>query len=224
MEWLTGQVGYRGGDGALTGQERFDMVSHAGGYGLSALCRLFDADLVREVSLAMDRHWRPLDGFCRLVRGGRICSSQWFDVGEDGVRVAARVDGRALPDRHIPLDRPLRYLGLHPLQGDALMAAVRGTEEPGLFRRIPAVTNSVSPNGDEDIGAQLIGIDAAYIGPAKVEVPAGLFDASQYRLRWRDDWPPANLWVARDFPLFLRMDWALTPMVYELLEVTGWRG
>ncbi|MET0241223.1 MAG: hypothetical protein ABW184_15125 [Sphingobium sp.] len=211
---LSGRIDYRT-DGIVTGHEHFDIVSHAGGHILRALCVLDDADLVRDVTLAMDRQWRPLDGYCRVTHGGVTQAGLWFDVEEDGVVVSARVGGQRLPIQRIATDGPLLYLGLHPLQGDGLISLVRGAGRPGEFLPIQAVTNSISPNGDEDIAAQSMVIDVAYLGETQVIVRAGAFPARHYRLRWREDWPAADLWVRAD-GLFLKMLWAVVPTVYEL--------
>ncbi|HEX7873092.1 MAG TPA: hypothetical protein VF475_09285 [Sphingobium sp.] len=214
---LSGRIDYRTGD-VITGHERFDIAHHAGGHILRALCVLDDADLIRDVTIAMDRQWRPLDGYCRITRGGVTEATLWFDVDGEGVDVAAHIGDRRLPVQRIATDGPLPYLGLHPLQGDGLISLVRGTAQPGIFLPIQTVTNSISPNGDEAIAAQSMTIDVAYVGEEAVEVPAGHFAGLRYQLRWREDWPPADLWVRSD-GLFLRMVWALVPTVYELARL-----
>lgn len=214
---LSGRIDYRTDD-IVTGQEHFDLTSHAGGHILRALCVLDDADLLRDVTIALDAQWRPLDGYCRITRGGVAEAALWFDVDGEGVEVAARISDRRLPVQRIATDGRLPYLGLHPLQGDGLISLVRGTTQPGVFLPIETVTNSISPNGDEAIAAQLMTIDVAFIGEEDVEVAAGRFTALHYQLRWREDWPPADLWVRAD-GLFVRMIWALVPTIYELARL-----
>jgi hypothetical protein len=217
---LSGRIAYRGPDGHETGHEHFDLSSHSGGHMLRALCVLDDAALLRDVSLSMGRDWQPQDGYCRLVRDGREDAALWFDVGVDAVRVEGRVAGVPLPGRQIPTGGPLVYLGLHPLQGDALIVETRGTDRPGMFVPIKALTNSISPNGDEAVGACPVRIDVAYMGPADVSVIAGDFAGRHYQLRWRDEWPPADLWVRREDCLFLAMRWSHVPTTYELTAFT----
>ena len=207
---VSGRIGYFT-DGLETGRERFEILRHDGGHILRALCEIDDEALLRDVTLAMDADWRPIDGFCRLVKGGEPLATMWFDVGADAVRVF----GRHGAEQRLPTPGRLAYLGLHPLQGDALIAAIRGTDAPGRFVAIDAVTNSVSPNGDEGDRAVPVRIDVAYVGVEDISVVAGDFAALRYAVRWRDDWPAADLWVRADFT-FLRMRWALVPTVYEL--------
>lgn len=59
-------------------------------------------------------------------------------------------------------------------------------------------------------------IEVAYIGEETISVIAGRFDAPRYAVRWREDWPAADLWVRGGDHLFLRMQWALVPTTYEL--------
>jgi len=213
---LSGRIAYRAVDGSETGHEHFDLSSHTGGHILRALCVLDDAALLRDVSLSMGPDWKPRDGYCRLVREGREEAALWFDVGADSVRVEGRIAGAALPSQRIPTDGPLAYLGLHPLQGDALIVQVRGTDQPGIFLPVEALTNSISPNGDEAVGACPVRIDVAYMGDTQISVAAGDFAARHYQLCWRDDWPAADLWVRRRDCLFLAMRWSHVPTTYEL--------
>lgn len=214
---VTGTIGYFT-DGWETGRERFEILHHVGGHVLRAVCEIDDEALLRDVTLSMDADWRARDGFCRIVKAGIPYATMWFDVGNDSVRMAARV-GTLASDVTLATLARIPYLGLHPLQGDALIAAIRGTEDPGRFIGIAAVTNSVSPNGDEACGAVPLCIDVAYLGKEAISVVAGDFAARRYAIRWRDDWPAADLWVCDSDFTFLRMRWDQVPTVYELTSV-----
>lgn len=213
---LRGEIAYRGDDGAYLGREYFDLSSHRGGHVLRAQCLLDDARLIRDVTLSMAPDWSPLDGYCRIDRQGHTESIIWFRIGQDGVHVDQSLRGQLLPQQHLPLEAPLPYLGLHPLQGDALIVEQRGTDAPGQYRAVAAVTNSISPNGDEAVGAQRMQIHVAYLGRENISVTAGTFTARHYALRWRDDWPPADLWVRQEDNLFLLMRWPMISTWYEL--------
>ncbi len=211
---VAGTIGYFT-DGRETGRERFEILHHASGHVLRALCEIDDEALLRDVTLSMDADWRARDGFCRIVKAGAPLATMWFDVGDDAVRMSGRIGTRA-SDIIVPSRARIAYLGLHPLQGDALIAAIRGTDDPGCFIGIDAVTNSVSPNGDEACGAVPVRIDVAYLGCEEISVVAGDFAARRYAIRWRDDWPAADLWVRDADFTFLRMRWDQVPTVYEL--------
>jgi hypothetical protein len=210
-----GTIAYRDADGAQTGHESFDLVQGCGGQRLlRALCIMNDIGLVREVSIGMGADWRPTDGQCRLWQAGAAPSLLRFAVETRAVQVWGDDEAQTLPT-----PAPLPYLGLHPLAGDALVIHQRGTDAPGQYRPIDAVTNSISPNGDAP-GANLacaMQIGVAYMGRGPCQVAAGQFDAWHYRLMWRDDWPPADLWVRAGDGLFLLMRWPLVPAWFELV-------
>lgn len=215
---LHGKIVYRGADGGEVGREHFDLSSHRGGHILRALCVLDDVELVRDVTLAADPDWLPQEGYCRITRGGVDEAAFWFRVEDSGVAVDLSLAGVRQPPEFIPTSARLPYLGLHPLQGDALIVERRGTADIGAFKAIDTVTNSVSPNGDEKVGGHKMQIHAAYLGEDEIEVAAGRFSARHYALRWRDDWRPADLWVRRDDNLFLCMRWTMIENWYELAE------
>lgn len=205
----SGRIAYRNGAGQEAGHETFDLIAAQGRRLLRALCVMEDIGLIREVSIGMDDHFRPRDGQCRIWQGGEE-SLMRFDIAPDQARCGNDI---------LPLAAPLPYLGLHPLSGDALIIHQRGTDAPGDYRSIAAVTNSISPNGEEDPHMQAMEIAVAYIGPGEIDVAAGRFAAWHYRLRWREDWPPADLWVRAGDGLFLMMRWA---MVEAWFELTHW--
>ena len=219
-----GKIAYRDAQGAETGREWFDLWQVPGGHLLRALC-VIDADgqgggdLVRDVSLAMDEHWRPRDGWSRVMAPLRGDDALWFRVGEKDVLVDSRLDGKDKPQALLALGTRLPYLGLHPLQGDALVAMARGRDAPGEYRAVLSATNSVSPNGDGAPGGQTLDIQAAWIGEEELEVPAGRFAADHFRLIWRCDWPPADVWVRRGDCLFLKMVWPVVPGDFVLEEL-----
>ena len=219
----SGRIAYLSPDGAETGHERFDLITQDGGVVLRAFCVMDDVALTRDVTLAMDGQWRPLDGFCRITRRGRREAALWFDVGSTKVRLYGRIGENAPEFVTLPINQPLAYLGLHPLQGDALIVNVRGTDRPCEFVPIAAVTNSISPNGDEAVGARRVTIDVAYLGEEEITVAAGHFAARHYALRWDPAWPAADLWVRREDCIFLAMTWSFVPTRYELtaLEETA---
>ncbi|WP_157098812.1 hypothetical protein [Novosphingobium rosa] len=216
---IAGRIAYRDAQGRDTGYETFERLTLPGGHLLRAWCALRDAGLWREVSLAMDADWRPRDGFCRLWHADGRMTQMGFQVSDSAVQVSAAQDGIAQPLQIIPTPGRLPYLGLHPLMGDALIVHARGQGEPGQFLPVQAVTNAIDPDGDGHGPAQAMVIEAALIEPCDLTVAAGSFAAWHYRLRWRDDWPPADLWVRQGDGLFLSMHWSLTGASYELVAL-----
>lgn len=211
-----GRIAYRDADGAEVGREWFDLCRVPGGHLLRALCVIDGEDLVRDVSVALDSQWRPRDGWSRVMRSGQGDDALWFRARDGEVLVDSRIGGEDQPQARVRVAGRLPYLGLHPLQGDALVAMARGRDVPGTFRAVPSLTNSISPSGDEAPGARSLDIMAAFVGEEDLTVPAGTFRADRFALVWRADWPPADLWVLAGDCLFLKMTWPLVPGDYVL--------
>lgn len=220
---ISGRIVYLAGDARQavreTGRERFELIASAAGVTIRAFCEMDDVALTRDVTLAMDDQWRPLDGFCRITRQGVREAALWFDVGARDVTLNGWIGGARVASTTLPLSEPLLYLGLHPLQGDALIVNARGIDRPGEFVSIACATNSISPDGDEAVGVRPVTIDVAYCGEEQLTVPAGSFAARRYALRWDPSWPPADLWVRRDDCVFLKMYWSHVDARYELVDL-----
>lgn len=216
---VRGQIDYLAGDGGTVGRERFELRAHAHGGSLRAVCELDDAELLRDVTIAFDQSWRPLDGFCRVTRAGVMAGSSWFSFDACGADVESRVRNRGRMTQRFERGSPWPYLGLHPLQGDALVTLHADEANPGRYVAVPALTNSVSENGDQDLIATVVSIEVAALGPESISVRAGDFRARRFAVRWHPDWPPATLWVREEDCLFLKLTWEQVANTYELAEL-----
>lgn len=218
--FYAGRISYVGPQGEI-GREWFESVPFVGGGGrtLRAFCEMDEVGISRDVTMALDAHSRPLDGFVRIVQGGAVSGSSLFLVGPGGVDCEGMTRDHGRVSQHKPVPGMLPYLGLHPLVGDALVAPLRGTDAPGEFRMIHGITNSHSPNGELGLLAMPTHIDVAYAGEESVEVPAGRFDTHRYALRWNPAWPPADMWVHGPLALFVLMRWSMIDTRYELIEL-----
>ena len=217
MDFQSGRISYRNSNGE-TGREWFEMVRHAGGRSLRAFCEMDDLDLSRDVTIALDTQHRPLDAFVRVIKGGQVIGSTLFLVAHRQLRCQGRIHHLGMVDQVVPLARPLSYLGLHPLVGDALIACARGIGNAGSYLPVACHTNSQSPAGDEGLMAIPVTIEVAYVGEEELHVEAGTYAARAYRLRWKAEWEPAYLWVHGEDALFLKLDWPMLDLSYELVE------
>ena len=217
-QYFAGRIGYFGPSGE-NGREWFEMLPRARGQTVRAFCEMDELELTRDVTLSLDADGRPQDAFVRITQHGRVLGSTWFLVGEDEIHCEGITADLGRVSQKRPLSGPLHYLGLHPLVCDGLIALSRGTSRPGEFVARDIITNSLSPNGEQGLIAIPSVIDVAYLGDESVTVSAGQFDARHYALRWRPDWPPADLWVHGSSALFLRLTWTMIDSRYELMEV-----
>ncbi|TXS92029.1 hypothetical protein FV139_14990 [Parahaliea maris] len=217
---VRGRIAYWGEGQTLLGQERFELAQHTGGSTLRALCEMNDIGLLRDVSIALDSKGWPLDGFCRLTRHGQVVASSWYAFNMQQIAVESTITGMGRLSQRFDNSEPYRYLGLHPLQGDALVTCHVDNSRPGEYRVVRGLTNSISENGDEDLRATPVNIEVAWLGHELLEVAAGAFAARKLALRWHPDWPPAYIWVREDDCLFLKMTWEQVNTWYELVELS----
>lgn len=217
---ISGRISYSRA-GEETGREWFDLIGHpiSGARTLRAFCQMDDAGITRDVTYLLDAAFRPVDAFCRVTTDGAVSGSALFLCSADALDCEALTAELGRVSQHIAIQGPAGYLGLHPLVGDALAAHMRGRTQPGEFLPVAGFTNSISPNGDKGLIATPVVIEAAYVGPEEVSVPAGTFVAERFALRWSPEWPPADLWVTGPEALFVRMHWSLVDAIYELTEL-----
>ncbi len=154
----------------------------------------------------------------RVIQGGEVLGSTLFQLEAGSLRCSGRITGVGEIDQRLRLERPLNYLGLHPLVGDALIAVARGTGKVGVYTPIACYSNSQSPAGETGLYAMPVTIDVAYVGEVVLQVAAGRYVAREYALRWKPEWEPARLWVHGDDALFLRLEWPMLGVRYELVE------
>lgn len=216
----SGTIGYRNYRDELVGKEQFSINYTNDGMTLNAQCELQEFALQRHVNIAMDDRWLPTHGDLSLKRHHKFLLNSEFDVSNELIKVHNQRAGEECLEQAIPNTPGIKHLGLHPLQGDALITKqLPHILRPNKYYSIPAVTNSVSENGLEDKQASLLNIALAYCGIEPVKVTAGQFMARRYKLCWHPKWPPAYLWTMVDEPVFLKMVWSHVPYWYELMEV-----
>ena len=207
------------GPAGVNGREWFEMVPHAGGRTLRAFCEMDDIGLSRDVTMALDAQSKPIDGYVRIIQHGAVRGSTLFLAGEKSIDCEGATQELGRVSQRKPLPAPLQYLGLHPLVGDALVTLSRGTDAPGEFRTVHGITNSTSPNGELGLLAMPTAIDVAFLGDETIDVPAGRFAAQHFALRWRPEWPAADIWVHGPLAMFLRLTWSMIDARYELVQL-----
>ncbi|MGA0055023.1 MAG: hypothetical protein ACO3JI_08340 [Steroidobacteraceae bacterium] len=218
MRALAGTITYFGPSGE-SGREWFEMIPHAAGRTLRALCRMDDVDVWRDVSICLDDNSRPRDAHIRVVQGGIVRGSMSYSTTPNALLYHGMTEEHGSVNERISLSAPLDYLGLHPLVGDALISCQRGQDKAGVFRTVRGYTNSKSANGETGLLAYPSAIEVAFVGMETVQTAAGIFDGQHYQLRWQPQWPVADLWVNGDDGLFLRLTWDLNQSRYELTEL-----
>jgi hypothetical protein len=218
-KYLTGRIAYWGPEQTLIGQECFVLAFHAHGSSFRAFCEMDDIGLLRDVSISLNQDWQPIDGFCRITKKGQVAAATWFSFYPDKVIVEGEVVGEGRLSQRFVNQAPFTYLGLHPLQGDALVTTQVDKSKPGEYVTVQGLTNSLSENGDQGLTAIPVSIEVAYLHNEKLTVAAGYFEARKYALRWQTHWPLAYVWVREGDFVFLKMTWEKVKTCYELIEL-----
>ena len=214
---ISGTIAYWGKNNTAIGTEHFQLAFHNKGCSFRAFCELDDIDLLRDVTVAFTSSWQPIDGFSRITQAGQVVASNWFIFNKDKVNVKSTELGLGEVTQQFTNTVPFQYLGLHPLQNDALITTQVDKSAPKQYITIKGITNSLSENGDQGLAAIPVNIEVAYLGNEALTVKAGTFNARKYALRWQPHWPPAYVWVQDEAPVFLKMTWEKIDNWYELV-------
>jgi len=191
-----GKISYLDNAGREWGREEFSGSVHARGRSLRAVCEMDEARLLREVSWAVTETWRPREGFVRNVRDGQTIGSCWYSVTGEMVECEGITAEEGRISRRIEAARPIDFLGMHPLTGDAITAMVRGTDQPGQEQTLLCAANSMAHLGDEGLSLMLVEPVVAFIAHEQITVGAGTFDALHYTIRWSDQVPHlTDYWI-----------------------------
>lgn len=176
-----------GREGHERGREFFTIVVHEDGRRtLNAHCEIDDPPpVVRDVTLSFDVERRPTDALVRLSVGDRFMGASWFRFGarelecEGYTALEGRVSQRA------EVTAPITAFGTHPIQADALLMSLARRDAGPAWQRFPELWMcSLDHRGAT--GPMLVkhpsGLRLAFVGPERVTVPVGTFDAWHFRI------------------------------------------
>jgi hypothetical protein len=208
-----GRILYHRGD-KIAGREDFAIDVRKGSRTIRAYCEMEEGALTRDASWTLGGDMKPLEGHVRVVQAGKQTGSAWYRFTEDEVECEALTATLGRTSQRLP--SRARYLGLHPLIGDGMIALARGTGDPGREEAVESVTCSYDINGETSLVALPIDIGATFVGKEELTVPAGSFTADRYALRWQPQWPAADLWVHGEDAVFLRLDWSFSGLSSRL--------
>lgn len=192
----SGRITYLDAAGREWGRESFSATVHSHGRTLRALCEMDEARLFRDVNWSVGPDWTPRDGFVRNARDGTTIGTCWYRIDGTTAECEGVTETHGRVTRRLTADGPIRFLGMHPLVGDSSIAAARGVSEPGRELPVTCAVNSLAPLGDEGLDIRLLAPLVAYIGPERITVGAGTFDAQHFTIRWSERVPEVtDFWV-----------------------------
>ncbi len=192
--------------GQQRGREHFILTTQADGVRvLHAHCEIDDApNVVRDVMLSLDGAGHPIDCSVRLTVGDRYEGSGLMIFGERHAECETlnRRDGRL--HQRIELSERVRWLGAHPISGDALALQCYDLAA-GPGRAFFPNMMLTSPDHRGATGPMLfrLGFGIEYVGRETVEVIAGRFDALHFRYvetagELPEEHPVYDVWCTAD--------------------------
>ena len=199
--------------GEERGREFFTVTKHADGRRtLRAHCQIDDPpNVMRDVTLTVDREWAPREAYVRLSVGDRTMGTTWYRFEDQYAECVGHLADSGRFSQRIDYDQPSELFGTHPIQGDAWhLNAINRANGPctKIFDRF--LMTSLDHRGAT--GPELVWHDAGmkveYVGEDRVTVAAGTFDALHfcYGDRGSDrpgsnesgEHPPYEIWTTAD--------------------------
>jgi len=202
-----------GRKGVERGREDFTITVHGDGRRtIRAYTEIDDApNVMRDVTLSLDKDWRPQDCFVRLSVGDRFVGSSWFRFTETEAECEGYTVAEGRISQRYPLKGKLDAFGTHPIQADAwLMSIFDITRGPGIGLYTNVLLCSLDHRGATGpmIMRHPLGVRLQYVGPDRITVAAGTFDALHYRIIETSEGdetsnepgkhPPYDLWCTPD--------------------------
>lgn len=214
---LRGHIHYTsrkpGREGVERGREYFLITRHGDGRRtLRAHCEIDDPpNVMRDVTLTVDRDWVTRDAFVRLSVGDETFGSSWFRFTDTHAECEGWTSEAGRIAERVEYDRPPPLFGTHPIQGDAWhLNSFDRSRGPGVQIYPRFLMCSLDHRGAT--GPSLVWHDAGmkieWVGEERITVGAGTFDAWHFCYGERDsnrlgsneagEHPPYEVWVTAD--------------------------
>jgi hypothetical protein len=194
------------------GGETFVITTYVdGSRTLRAHCAIDENSprVLRDCVNSYDAQWRPTDSFVRLSVDDKFVGSTWYRFTPELAEAEGYTFQEGRISQRIPLERPLRTFGTHPIQNDAWHTAIYPLEQgPGEFESNDGLMCSFHHRGAD--GPILLRRERPlylkFFGEEKVKVAAGEFDALHFQVgrstddayQGREIHPPYHVWVTAD--------------------------
>lgn len=217
--------------GQERGREYFSITRQADGTRvLHAHCEIDDEpNVIRDVVMALDTDWRPIDCSVRLTVGDRYEGTGLLRFADTFAECETfnRKDGRI--SQRIETPGKVRWLGAHPIIGDALGLRLYDLNK-GPGRDFFPKLMLTSPDHRGATGPMLfsLGWGLEFVGREEVTVAAGTFKALHFRYvdtagQLPEEHPIYDVWCTDDTQyIFLKgAVGGYMQTYYELTELTA---
>ena len=223
-------------EGQERGREHYTITKHGDGRRtLRAHCEIDDApNVLRDVTLTLDKNWTTRDAFVRLSVGDTTVGSSWFLFSDTHATCEGFLSEKGRISELVEYDAPPPIFGTHPIQGDAIhLHAVDRSNGPTVQTFPKFLMSSLDHRGAT--GPSLVwhdpGMIIEYIGEETITVGAGTFDAWHFCYGERNskklgsneagEHPPYEVWVTADNDFIMLRAFVSGYMMthYELMEL-----
>lgn len=175
--------------GERRGGESFELVAHPdGSRTLSISSDLSSRGAWFTVVLRVAGDFRPLEAYASYWNGGRFKGSGRFIV--DGGRMIGEASGPVSGVQRRESAVPARFsIGAHPVSGDGWHTANFDPAGPSQ-QQLNLYSVEASADREQPVLGKVLPLPVEYVGEETIDVPAGRFVTTRYRLAGVND-----LWV-----------------------------
>lgn len=209
----------------LRGTERFSVsVAPDGSRTLHATCEIFDRNVSKDIVYSVDRDFRPMDSYVRLIKDGSLLGSGRFQFDERGASLEC--DSRVLGHVEQRVDQAGGFpsFGPHPLTCDIWHLARYDHASKQKVQYFESALSSLEHDGCSGPMLHPIRFGIEFLGPKTITVPAGTFETHHYQFHLDgtlpQEHPLEQLWcIPGDFIFVqIRVDGYLST-TYQLTEL-----
>lgn len=191
---------------------------------LHATCEIFDRNVSKDIVYTVDDRWRPVDCYTRLQKNGAYFGDGWFKFGDDVSTFEGDNIATGRVSQSVNVGRRPQSFGPHPLSADVMHLATfdhSSSVNPQPTQK--SFLNSLEHDGCSGPMIHPIEFRIEYVGPERVVVPAGTFDAHHYRFLVEGslpkEHPTEELWCTHDDFVMVKIRvGGYLATTYELIE------
>jgi hypothetical protein len=204
------------------GRETFSVTIQPDGLRtMRAQCEMDDDRLLRDVTVTLDRDWRPVTAFVQLTIAGQFVGATWYRFSADAAEAEGYTRGEGRFSQRFPLAQPADAFGTHPIHSDAWNLA-RLRLAGGRDVTSPRFSSSAMSNGGS--GPTLVRFPENYlafarVGRERVQVPAGGYDTEHFTMTVVPKRKVIHIWAFGADCIPVRM--FAEDRVYELTALSG---
>jgi hypothetical protein len=209
----------------LRGTERFSVsVAPDGSRTLHATCEIFDRNVSKDIIYSVDRDFRPMDSYVRLIKDGSLLGSGRYHFDDRGCSLDcdSRVLGRVT--QRIDQAGGFPSFGPHPLTGDIWHLARYDHSSKEKVQFLDSSLSSLEHDGCSGPMLHPVRFGIEFLGPKTITVPAGTFETHHYQFHLDgtlpQEHPREHLWcIPGDFIFVqIRVDGYMST-TYQLTEL-----